>query len=144
MEEEPVKYFSLPRPKYNRNPEKIIPEPVELSKIKYRTNAENFRQKRVGGRRFTVDIAVSDVETALADVGHQRKISRSITTLNKAHHEEFNVKTILKQMKKQPIMEEDEVERPKGPEFIVNSTAEIINADISDNKVTSLRTNFFT
>lgn len=134
MEEEPVKYFSLPRPKYSRNPDKIIPELVELSKVKYRANAENFRQKRVGGRRFTVDVTANDVETALSDVGQQRKISRSSSTLNK-HYDEIKIRTLPKQAKKQSIMEEDENEVPKGPEFIVNSTVDAISIDIGDNKV---------
>lgn len=140
MEEEPVKYFSLPRPKYNRNPDQIVPDPVELVKVKYRANAENFRQKRVGGRRFTVDVTSNDVETALSDVGQQKKISRSISTLNKPVYDEIKIRTLTlpKQAKKQPIIEEDENEGPKGPEFIVNSTADVMTVDIGDNKVNPL------
>lgn len=134
MEEEPVKYFSLPRPKYSRNPEKIVPQVIDLPKVKYRTNAEQFRQKRVGGRRFTVDVTSNEVETALVDVVHQKKVSRSISTLNKPiFGGEINLRQVPKPMKSRTIMEEDE--RPKGPEFIVNSTAETMNIDISDNKV---------
>jgi hypothetical protein len=136
MHEEPVKYFSLPRPKYNRHAE-IIPEAVELQKVKLRTNAENFRQRRVGGRRFTVDVASADVENALSDVGFKTPLSRSISTLNKPTLDEMKLKTLpnLKFGKKESIMEEDESERPKGPEFIVNSNLEIKTFDISDNKV---------
>lgn len=133
MEEEPVKYFSLPRPKYNRNPEVKAPEPVEVPTVKFRVNAENFRQRRVGGRRFTVDVTSTDVETALAEVGVPRKLSRSISTLNKPLYDEMKLQA--PHMKKESIMEEDENERPKGPEFIVNSMSEIKTLDISDNKV---------
>lgn len=131
MEEEPIKYFSLPRPKYIRNPENVIPEPVELHKVKLRTNAENFRQKRVGGRRFTVDIASTEVDSALADIGQQKQLSRSISALNKPTHDDLK----LVKRKKEAIIEEDESERPKGPEFIVNSMSEIKTIDISDGKV---------
>lgn len=136
MHEEPIKYFSLPRPKYNRNPE-ILPEPVELPKVKLRVNAENFRQRRVGGRRFTVDVASADVENALADVGFKKPLSRSSSTLNKPIHDEAKLRTLpnVKFGKKESIMEEDESERPKGPEFIVNSNLKIKTFDISDNKV---------
>lgn len=133
MEEEPIKYFSLPRPKYNRNPEIINPEPVEMPKVKYRTNAENFRQRRVGGRRYTVDVTSTDVETALADIGHTKQISRSISALNKPNYDDMKVKFFAN--KKESIMEEDESEKPKGPEFIVNSNSEVKSLDISDNKV---------
>ncbi|CRK95274.1 CLUMA_CG008699, isoform A [Clunio marinus] len=136
MNEEPVKYFSLPRPKYNRKSENI---PVEIPKIKYRSNAEVFRQRRVGGRRFTVDITSSEVDTALADVGQQKPLSRSISNLNKPKYDEMNFKTLpnMKLAKKESIIEEDESDRPKGPEFIVNSTAEIKTIDISDMKCAS-------
>lgn len=143
MEEEPVKYFSLPRPKYNRNPEVKVPEPVELPKVKLRVNADNFRQRRVGGRRFTVDVSSTDVDTALADVGLHRQLSRSISTLNKPLYDEMKLKA-QPQLKKESIMEEDESERPKGPEFIVNSVSEIKVLDISDNKVKSFNFTFAT
>lgn len=132
MEEEPVKYFSLPRPKYNRNSECNFPESVELSKLKYRANAENFRQRRVGGRRFTVDVTTNDVEIALADVGQQKSLSRSVSALNKPNYE-AKLKSLSN--KKLTIKEEDENESPKGPEFIVNSVSEIKTMDISNNKV---------
>lgn len=135
MEEEPAKYFSLPRPKYNRNADKILPEPIELPKVKYRANAETFRQRRVGGRRFTVDVASADVDTALADIVHQKPLSRSISTLNRPNYEELKLKSLPRHAKKESIIEEDESERPKGPEFIVNSITEIKTIDISDNKV---------
>lgn len=132
-----MKYFSLPRPKYNRRPESANSEPVEIPKVKYRANAENFRQRRVGGRRFTVDVASSDVETALADMGLQKPLSRSISTLNKPIYDDLKLRTLpnLKHSQKESIMEEDEVEKPKGPEFIVNSVSEIKTLDISDLKV---------
>lgn len=135
MEEEPVKYFSLPRPKYNRKPEKTIAE--EPPKVKLRANAENFRQRRVGGRRFTVDVAATDVDMALSDVGSHRKISRSISALNRPVTGDFNAKSLprVTQLDKDPIIEEDEGERPKGPEFILNSVSEVKVIDISDNKV---------
>lgn len=129
-----MKYFSLPRPKYNRNPEVKVPELVELPKVKLRVNADNFRQRRVGGRRFTVDVSSTDVDTALADVGLHRQLSRSISTLNKPLYDEMKLKA-QPHLKKESIMEEDENERPKGPEFIVNSVSEIKLLDISDNKV---------
>jgi hypothetical protein len=135
MQEEPMKYFSLPRPKYNRNNENVVIEPVEIPKVKLRANAENFRQRRVGGRRFTVDVASADVENALADIGPQKKLSRSISTLNKQNFDDLKVRTLPKVMKKESIMEEDEIEGPKGPEFIVNSHSESKVLDISDNKV---------
>lgn len=134
MEEEPVKYFSLPRPKYNRNAEVKVSEPVELPKVKLRVDAENFRQRRVGGRRFTVDVTSTDVETALAEVGLHRQLSRSISTLNRPLNDEMKLK-VKPHAKKESIMEEDENERPKGPEFIINSMSEIKTIDISDNKV---------
>lgn len=142
MEEEPIKYFSLPRPKYNRNPEAI--ESVEISKVKYRTNAENFRQRRVGGRRFTVDIASTDIEIALGDMVQQKHLSRSISTLNRLSYDDMKLKTLpnMKLGTKQSIMEEDEGERPKGPEFIINSNSEIKTLDISDNKVRVLTGSF--
>lgn len=133
MEEEPVKYFSLPRPKYNPNPDSKIADPVELSKIKYRTNAENFRQRRFGGRRFTVDVTSTEVETALADIGKQKSLSRSVSSLNKPSHNEMKLNGLSN--KKLTITEEDESEQPKGPEFIVNSVSETKTIDISDNKV---------
>lgn len=135
MEEEPVKYFSLPRPKYNRNVESKLVEADEVPKVKYRTNAENFRQRRVGGRRFTVDVTSTDVESALADIGHQKKLSRSISTLNKPAIDDLKFSVAPRHMKKESIMEEDETEKPKGPEFIVNSNSEIKTLDISDSKV---------
>lgn len=135
MEEEPVKYFSLPRPKYNRKPEKTIAE--EPPKVKLRANAENFRQRRVGGRRFTVDIAATDVDMALSDGLLHRQVSRSISALNRPATVDFNAKPLQRanQLEKQSIIEEDESERPKGPEFILNSISEVKVIDISDNKV---------
>ena len=132
MEEEPVKYFSLPRPKYNRNPETKITEGVDVSKVKYGTNAENFRQRRVGGRRFTVDVTSADVEIALTDIGQQKSLSRSVNALNKPNYE-MKVKSLPN--KKLTIKEEDESEQPKGPEFIVNSVSEVKILDITGNKV---------
>lgn len=136
MEEEPIKYFSLPRPKYNRNPEKVA-EIVEPLKVKYRENAENFRQRRVGGRRYTVDVTSTDVEIALADIGQQKQLSRSISTLNKPLYDDLKLRTLpnMKFTKKESIMEEDESDKPNGPEFIVNSNFEIKTLDISDSKV---------
>lgn len=132
-----MKYFSLPRPKYSRKPEVTIPETVEIPKVKFRQNPENIRQRRVGGRRFTVDISTTDVDCALADIVQQKQLSRSISALNKPIHDDMNMKTLpfMKQTKKEPIIEEDESERPKGPEFIVNSVSEIKTIDISENKV---------
>lgn len=134
MEEEPIKYFSLPRPKYNRNPEIKIAQPVEIPKIKYRTNAENFRQRRVGGRRFTVDVTSTDVDAALTDIAQHKQLSRSISTLSKPLFDDVKLPSMIF-TKKESIMEEDEGERPKGPEFIVNSNSDIKTLDISDNKV---------
>lgn len=138
MEEEPVKYFSLPRPKYNRKPEKTIAE--EPPKVKLRVNAEHFRQRRVGGRRFTVDVAATDVDMAFGDVGLHRQLSRSISALNRPVAGDFHAKLVPRGNQKESIIEEDESERPKGPEFIVNSIAEVKVIDICDNKVvTGLR-----
>jgi hypothetical protein len=108
---------------------------VELPKVKLRTNAENFRQRRVGGRRYTVDVTSADVDTALADVAVRKSLSRSSSTLNKPIHDDMKVRTLPKFSTKESIMEEDESEKPKGPEFIVNSTREIKTIDISDSKV---------
>lgn len=135
MEEEPVKYFSLPRPKYNRKPEKTIAE--EPPKVKLRANAENFRQRRVGGRRFTVDVAATDVDLAINDVGLHRQLSRSISALNRPTTGDFHSKVVPRCNQKESIIEEDESERPKGPEFIVNSIAEVKVIDICDNKVST-------
>lgn len=134
MEEEPIKYFSLPRPKYNRN---AVAEVAEPPKVKLRANPENFRQRRVGGRRYTVDVTSTDVDIALADIGQHKQLSRSISTLNKPFHDEMKLKTLpnLRFGKKESIIEEDESDRPKGPEFIVNSNSEIKTLDISDSKV---------
>lgn len=133
MEEEPVKYFSLPRPKYNRNPENRNVETAEPLKVKLRTNAENFRQRRVGGRRFTVDVTSTDVETALADIGQQKSLSSSVSALNKLRSNEMKLKNLPN--KKLTISEEDENEQPKGPEFIANSVSEVKTVDITDAKV---------
>lgn len=130
--DEQTKYFSLPRPKYIRNHENAtIAESVEVANVKLRANPENFKQRRVGGRRNTVDVSSSDVENAL---GIRKSLSRSASALNRPFQDDFRMKNHVK--KSDLILEETEDDdRQKGPEFIINSKEESKVLDISDPKV---------
>lgn len=129
---EAKKYFSLPRPKYVKHNENVVIEQFELPKVKLRENAENFRQRRVGGRRNTVDVSSSDVGNAL---GIRKTISRSVSALNRpSSNDEIQFKSVGKQP--DLVSEETEEDRkPKGPEFIINSRDKPKILDISDPKV---------
>jgi len=120
MLEEPIKYFSLPRPKYNPNGidkapalQPTPPAAIEVSKVKRRVDAENIRQKRVGGRRFTVtDVASNDIKTALADLGI-KKFFRSSSELHHSLEDEMKLRT-LPNMKRKEVIPEEEDDGVKG------------------------------
>jgi hypothetical protein len=135
LEGEPTKYFSLPRPKYIRSHENISTDNiVELPIVKLRENPDNFRQRRVGGRRNTVDVSSSDVENAL---GVRKSLSRSASTLTRPFYDDFRMKNNVVNAKKPDLIleETEEDEKQKGPEFIINSKEESKVLDISDPKV---------
>lgn len=131
------KFFSLPRPKYTSIPEKIqlvAPAPMEA---KVKRKMDNYRQKRVGGRRFTVDVSANDISNAISQNEKRKIISRSSNHLNVVMEgDEMKLRTLpnMKLSKKMEIDEDDEV-RAQGPEFIVNATSEAKVLNISDSKV---------
>lgn len=123
---ESAKFFSLPRPKYNPNPEAIPERPKPRSEI------ENRRETR-GGRRFTVDVNSNDVASALADIGVK---SRSSNNLNAIFEGDLKVSTLPNMKIKKEVREEDSMDFRNGPEFIVNSGSSIRAVDLTNNKVT--------
>lgn len=132
---EATKYFSLPRPKYLKQNENVVVEQFELPKVKLRENADNFRQRRVGGRRNTVDVSSSDVGNAL---GIRKTLSRSVSALNRPfNNNEIKFKPVGNSKQRDLILEEieDGENRPKGPEFIIYSRDKPKILDISDPKV---------
>lgn len=127
---DPTKFFSLPRPKYSRIQEDVAIEQFELPKVKLRDNAENFRQRRVGGRRNTVDVSASDVENAL---GIRKALSRSASALHRPTNSSDEIR--FKPRMNTKTMEDDDDARVRGPEFIINSRDKPKIVDISDPKV---------
>lgn len=131
------KFFSLPRPKYTLIPEKtqiLAPPPMEA---KVKRKMDNYRQKRVGGRRYTVDVSANDISNALTQHEKRKIISKSSNHLNAVMEgDEMKLRTLpnMKLTKKITVDDDDE-ERAQGPEFIVNATTEPKMIDISDSKV---------
>lgn len=128
LELESAKYFSLPRPKYNPNPE-IIPQQKETRLKQPRSCSEKMIENRRGGRRFTVDVNSNDVANALADIGVK---SRSSNNLNAIYENEMKIST-LPNMKLKERGDEEVV--GNGPEFIFNANSTVRVRDITNNKV---------
>lgn len=127
LELESAKYFSLPRPKYNPNPESI-PQKETRSK-QPRSSSEKMIENRRGGRRFTVDVNSNDVANALADIGVK---SRSSNNLNAIYENEMKISTLPNMKLKE---RGDEQVIGHGPEFINNANSSTRCLDITNNKV---------